>query len=423
MNNPAPGTTAPATQSIAKNTDFRTIFAQFFTSWEEAVVMADLHTAACVATATADLRTELATLRASWNDTLNATLAAALVATPSPDTAAPEGEHLPVARYQNVKGFWDATHVQFDAGSELGYGVLFDGSNGSAHYTRGDAESYVSEGAWRKVADTAAQIAASDSDMDIGRGEMPLTIDEARECLVAFMERHFTDKTFHRYIRGQRGSVNLAGDFAWQMATALCALTPASAQPAQVSAQPVYQVWSRVFCGGWNDTTKNEYIGTSEGKRRIVHLATPTPITAPASQAVSSEAAKNCLISSEANWSDAEIIKVLHSCGVDTYPSKFGFNATQVSATSIPTLRSALEILATNAAPASSDAGVRDVALTAEIVLDFADKAQQITSVSASGPILLTPIQLGYFAGMVRDYVVSAIRALAARHAPTEPKE
>ncbi len=52
------------------------------------------------------------------------------------------------------------------------------------------------------------------------------------------------------------------------------------------------------------------------------------------------------LISSEANWPDAKIIEVLHSCGVDTYPSKHGFSATQVSATSIPTLRAVLQILA-----------------------------------------------------------------------------
>jgi plasmid maintenance system killer protein len=48
-----------------------------------------------------------------------------------------------------------------------------------------------------------------------------MTTTEAREYLVKFMEQHFTDKTFHRYIRGQRREVNLAGDFAWQMARAL----------------------------------------------------------------------------------------------------------------------------------------------------------------------------------------------------------
>lgn len=48
-----------------------------------------------------------------------------------------------------------------------------------------------------------------------------LDTDQSREYLVKFMEQHFTDKTYHRYIRGERGAVNLAGDFAWQMARAL----------------------------------------------------------------------------------------------------------------------------------------------------------------------------------------------------------
>lgn len=45
--------------------------------------------------------------------------------------------------------------------------------------------------------------------------------EQSREYLVSFMEQYFTDKTFHRYIRGKRVSMNLAGDFAWQMARAL----------------------------------------------------------------------------------------------------------------------------------------------------------------------------------------------------------
>lgn len=53
----------------------------------------------------------------------------------------------------------------------------------------------------------------------------PMTTDEAREFLIGFMNEHFTDRTFHRYIRAQRSEgkveANLAGDFAWQMATAL----------------------------------------------------------------------------------------------------------------------------------------------------------------------------------------------------------
>lgn len=48
----------------------------------------------------------------------------------------------------------------------------------------------------------------------------PMTTDQAREFLIGFMNEHFTDRTFHRYIRGT-GGVLLAGDFAWQMATAL----------------------------------------------------------------------------------------------------------------------------------------------------------------------------------------------------------
>jgi hypothetical protein len=54
-----------------------------------------------------------------------------------------------------------------------------------------------------------------------------MTTDESREYLIKFMEKHFTDKTYHRYIRGERGSVNLAGDFAWQMARALRMLAAA----------------------------------------------------------------------------------------------------------------------------------------------------------------------------------------------------
>lgn len=48
------------------------------------------------------------------------------------------------------------------------------------------------------------------------------TTDEAREYLVNFMMQHFSDKTFHGYIRAEHAhGKNLAGDFAWQMATAL----------------------------------------------------------------------------------------------------------------------------------------------------------------------------------------------------------
>lgn len=59
-----------------------------------------------------------------------------------------------------------------------------------------------------------------------------MTTDEAREYLVKFMERHFTDKTFHRYIRGQISpGGQLAGDFAWQMARALRSIAPAGVVP------------------------------------------------------------------------------------------------------------------------------------------------------------------------------------------------
>jgi len=51
--------------------------------------------------------------------------------------------------------------------------------------------------------------------------EKTMTTDEAREYLVEFMEKNFTDKTFHLYIRGVRVHNNLASDFAWQMANAL----------------------------------------------------------------------------------------------------------------------------------------------------------------------------------------------------------
>lgn len=47
-----------------------------------------------------------------------------------------------------------------------------------------------------------------------------LNTDESREYLVKFMMQHFTDKTFHGYIRGPRDT-SLAGDFAWQMARAM----------------------------------------------------------------------------------------------------------------------------------------------------------------------------------------------------------
>lgn len=43
---------------------------------------------------------------------------------------------------------------------------------------------------------------------------------------------------------------------------------------------------------------------------------------------------------------DAQIIAALHANGIDTYPSKHGFDAVQVSATSVPNLRNVLVTLA-----------------------------------------------------------------------------
>ena len=63
----------------------------------------------------------------------------------------------------------------------------------------------------------------------------PLTVDEAREYLVTFMEANFTDRTYHSYIRGDFGRNALAGDFAWQLATALRKLAaPAPVQQADL---------------------------------------------------------------------------------------------------------------------------------------------------------------------------------------------
>ncbi|MES2262171.1 MAG: hypothetical protein V4724_26930 [Pseudomonadota bacterium] len=67
-----------------------------------------------------------------------------------------------------------------------------------------------------------------------------LNTEQSREYLVSFMERHFIDKTFHRYIRGQRVNVNLAGDFAWQMARAL-RLIFAAAAPSATAVIPLGQ--------------------------------------------------------------------------------------------------------------------------------------------------------------------------------------
>ena len=54
--------------------------------------------------------------------------------------------------------------------------------------------------------------------------------------------------------------------------------------------------------------------------------------------------------------SNDEIVSVLHSLGIDTYPSKYGFPEIQVSATNIPGIR---RILAACAAIATCKAGAR----------------------------------------------------------------
>lgn len=71
------------------------------------------------------------------------------------------------------------------------------------------------------------------------------TTDEAREYLVEYMMENFTDKTFHRYIRGQiGGSGPLAGDFAWQLATALARQPVAPACPlTQVQIDHIGEQW------------------------------------------------------------------------------------------------------------------------------------------------------------------------------------
>lgn len=56
----------------------------------------------------------------------------------------------------------------------------------------------------------------------VGRGDpAPMTTGEAREYLADFTEEYFTDATYRRYVQGLDMHCALAGDFAWQMATAL----------------------------------------------------------------------------------------------------------------------------------------------------------------------------------------------------------
>jgi plasmid maintenance system killer protein len=60
----------------------------------------------------------------------------------------------------------------------------------------------------------------------------PMTIDQSKQYLIGFMEQHFKDKTFHRYIRGGLDRATLAGDFAWELARTLRMLSAAPAQAA-----------------------------------------------------------------------------------------------------------------------------------------------------------------------------------------------
>jgi len=66
-----------------------------------------------------------------------------------------------------------------------------------------------------------------------------MSTDESREYLVKFTEQHFTDKTFHRYIRNDQGNrQGLAGDFAWQLARTLRMILAAPAlNPSEVRQQ------------------------------------------------------------------------------------------------------------------------------------------------------------------------------------------
>jgi len=62
----------------------------------------------------------------------------------------------------------------------------------------------------------------------------PMNTQSSRQYLVEFMEKHFTDKTYHRYIRGEATRNGLAGDFAWQMARALRMLAAAPGNPPEI---------------------------------------------------------------------------------------------------------------------------------------------------------------------------------------------
>lgn len=63
--------------------------------------------------------------------------------------------------------------------------------------------------------------------------------DQAREFLIKFMEENFTDTTYHRYILAGTERGGLAGDFAWQIATAINDVQLASAATIERQAQEI----------------------------------------------------------------------------------------------------------------------------------------------------------------------------------------
>lgn len=70
-----------------------------------------------------------------------------------------------------------------------------------------------------------------------------LNTESSRLFLIEFMEQHFTDKTYHRYIRGD-GRNALAGDFAYQMANAVrAALAASSTADAKDAAREPDMLW------------------------------------------------------------------------------------------------------------------------------------------------------------------------------------
>ena len=85
------------------------------------------------------------------------------------------------------------------------------------------------------IAQRAASVPAQAVQPVVAQEPEKFDTEQSREYLVGFMEQHFTDTTYHRYIRAERTGNNLAGDFAWQMARALrivqAAPVPAASVP------------------------------------------------------------------------------------------------------------------------------------------------------------------------------------------------